>query len=298
MHELFPASGPSRRVVVLHDLSPLAGHASWRAAMIARDHGASVLLLHVAAAPVPAGQAQRLLARLAAQLSRQLGVPADVKLACGDPVTAVASLELALVVLGARRANVLREWVCGTPADRLIRLGRFPVLVVRKPANARYRRVLVPVDFGPASRRAVGAALALTHGVPVEVFHTLAARDEITLRAAEVPEAVIRHYRHSNAERARQRIAQLVAAVPGAGGFAVPSIGFGPAWHMVLAKERAMAAELVVIGKRRRGLLADSFLGGVTRRVMAAGRSDVLALTAVERARHPPLAFDRQPAWR
>lgn len=41
-----------------------------------------------------------------------------------------------------------------------------------------------------------------------------------------------------------------------------------------------MRAELVVIGKRRRGLLADFFLGSVTQRLLAGSRADVLVLPA------------------
>jgi nucleotide-binding universal stress UspA family protein len=39
-----------------------------------------------------------------------------------------------------------------------------------------------------------------------------------------------------------------------------------------------MAAELVVIGKRHRSVLAEFFLGGVTQRMLAGSRADVLVL--------------------
>ncbi|WP_460890829.1 universal stress protein, partial [Ramlibacter alkalitolerans] len=44
----------------------------------------------------------------------------------------------------------------------------------------------------------------------------------------------------------------------------------------VLARSRAMRADLLVLGKRRRARLADFFLGGVTQRVLAAAQVDVL----------------------
>ena len=48
-----------------------------------------------------------------------------------------------------------------------------------------------------------------------------------------------------------------------------------------------MGAELVVIGKRRRGLLADFILGGVTRQVLAGSQADVLVMPSTE---NPPAA--------
>jgi len=58
----------------------------------------------------------------------------------------------------------------------------------------------------------------------------------------------------------------------------VSAIAFGHAADCVLARERSTAAELVVIGKRRRGLLADFIMGSVTQQVLARGQSDVLVM--------------------
>ena len=99
------------------------------------------------------------------------------------------------------------------------------------------------------------------------------------MRAADVPEAALRHYRRKAMERARTRAMQLIRSVGAARLQGVPSLGVGDAPAMVLAKAQAMRADLVVIGKRRRGLLADFFLGSVTQRVLAGSRADVLVLT-------------------
>jgi nucleotide-binding universal stress UspA family protein len=64
----------------------------------------------------------------------------------------------------------------------------------------------------------------------------------------------------------------------------------------VLARERALRAELLVLGKRRRGLLADFFLGGVTQRVLAAAKADVLVLPAGTERPARVLCVDPAPA--
>ncbi|MES2938331.1 MAG: universal stress protein [Pseudomonadota bacterium] len=286
------------QVLVLHDLTPQAGHAAWRAGMIARDQGADLGLLHAASGPQSAAKARTALERLAGELSRHLGVHVDVRVADGDPVGTVARAggHASLVVLGAQRSNVLRDWMFGTPAERLIRLCGCPVLVVKKPATSGYRRVLVPVDFGPAAAPAVRAAATLTRCTRIEVFHSLDTRNEVTMRAAEVPEAAVRQYRQRSADRARARIEELIGTVSGASLSAIASIGFGHAAGMVLAKEQAMRADLVVIGKRRRGLLADFFLGSVTQRVLATARSDVLVLSAARGAPPVELPLGQLPA--
>ena len=296
-HEHFHGWSPPRSLLVLHDLTAQAGHAAWRAGMIARDQGADLCLLHATNEPGGEAKARVVLERLAGRLAEHLGVQPDVRVVQGDPLAAVrAGAAAGLVVLGAQRANVLRDWIFGTPAERLIRLCGCPVLVVRKPATSSYRRVLVPVDLGPAGAPALTAATALSRCTRIAVFHSLAVWHEVTMRAAEVPEAEVRKHRQQSAGRARARIDELIGTVPGAGLSAIPSIGFGDAASMVLVAEQAMRADLVVIGKRRRGLLADFFLGSVTQRVLSSARADVLVLPAARRRPRPQLAMGRLAA--
>lgn len=278
-----PGWEPPRSVLALYDASPMAGHAAWRAGMVARDCGAVLRLLLV-----PARQAERptdlpALQRLAREISSRLGVEAEAWPCDGEPHAAVvhAARGAGLVVLGAQRGNALRDWFCGTPAERLLRQCGRPVLLVKRPAHGRYRRVLVPVDLGSACvAPALAAAAALSASEGIEVFHALSTREELTLRAAEVPEATLRHYRQRAAERARARIDALLRTVPAIAASALPAVGYGDPWRVLLVKEQAMRAELVVMGKRRRGLLGDFFLGSVTQNVLMHGAADVLVLLA------------------
>lgn len=272
---------PPRRVVVLHDLTPQAGHAAWRAAMIARDHALPVCLFHASTEERELKGAGTALERTARELAAGFGIDVHTSTVMGDPLREAVrmSREAELVVIGSGRANTLRERVLGTQAERLIRLSGTPVLVVKRPANAGYRRVLVPVDLGPDGGAALAAAAALTRDTRIEVFHALRTREEVTMRAADVPEAALRRYRQRAMDRARARVMELIRSVGAARLQGVPSIGVGDASFMVLARAQAMRADLVVIGKRRRGLLADFFLGSVTQRVLANSRADVLVLT-------------------
>jgi nucleotide-binding universal stress UspA family protein len=153
--------------------------------------------------------------------------------------------------------------------------------------------VPVNLDAEADAASAIAAATALTRGTRIEVFHSLAVRDAVTLRAADVE---VNPYRRRNAGRARARISELIGTVPGAGFSAAPSIEFGYPSSMVLAREQAMRADLVVIGKRPRGAIADFLLGSVAQRVLAGSRSDVLVLPTVAKAVGESLVPRRLPA--
>lgn len=273
-----------RTVLAVIDFSPSGSNAAWRAAMVAASHQADLHLLHVVPERRPGlDTARSQLAALAARLDRRFGVGVQWQALPGDALaeSVRAARQADLLVIGSGRRNALAEFLLGTPAERLIRMARVPVLVVKREAEHGYRRVLVPVQLADdgRARAQLAAALDFARGADVEVFHALAVRHEISLRAAEVPELVLRRFRERAAGRARAGLDALIAAAGGAPR-ARAAVGFGHAASLALYKEAAMVPDLVVIGKRQRSSLADFFLGSVTQRVLADSRADVLVLPA------------------
>jgi len=268
-------------VLVLADDSRRDEAAAWRGAIVARELALPLRLL--SPAPAAAGD-DAPVRQLAANIEAHFGLPVRVETAGGDPhaATVRAVREATLLVLGTRRGNPLRELVLGTQAERLIRLCRVPVLVAKRPPAGAYRRVLVPVELGPAARPVIAAAALLSRDPRMEVLHALHPGDEIGMRACELPEAAVRRERQRVAERARLALQALVEEASPRPGDAVASVAFGDAAALVLAREQAVRADLIVIGKRRRSLLADFLLGSVTQQVLARSQADVLVLPAAD----------------
>jgi nucleotide-binding universal stress UspA family protein len=274
-------------VLLLHDLSATALNASWRAGLVARDLGVPLRLLHVRGAALDTADGHEALLQLAEDIGSHLGIEVEVELAAGDPLAHAvrAARDASLVVIGSRRGNPLREMVCGTQAERIIRLCRAPVLVVKRQASASYRRVLAPVELHPDARTVIAAALRLSRRPEVEVLHALDTREEIGMRACDIPESAVRRCRQRAAQQARSALLDLIAQSAPASTQALPAVGFGDAVAVVLAREQGLRADLLVLGKRTRGLLADFFLGSVTQRVLARARADVLVLPLGARGR-------------
>jgi nucleotide-binding universal stress UspA family protein len=266
-----------RTVLAVTDFSSSSTNAAWRAAMVAASHNASLGLLHVVPRGAPVDAAQARLSTLGEGLRRQFGVGVSWQALQGDALTesVQAARRADLLVLGSQRRNALASLLLGTPAERLIRMARVPVLVVKREAERPYQRLLVPVQLSDDARSLVGTALDFARGAAVEVFHALGVRHEISLRASDVPEAVLRRNRDRAAGRARASLDEMIDAAGGKPR-ARSAIGFGHAASVALYKEAVMAPDLVVIGKRHRSAFADFFLGSVTQRVLADSRADVL----------------------
>ena len=268
---------PSGEVLFAGDASVQGVQGAWRAALVARELGTTLRLLGVRD---PAADAGRALRRLAEEIGSHMGLPVAVEEMEGDPLAATvrAARDAVLVVIASRRGNPLREFVLGTQAERLIRLFRVPVLVVKKPPGGGYRRVLVPVELGPAARGVIAAATRLSRGQRMEVLHALHPGDEIAMRVSDVPQNVLRRLRRRAAQRAEATLQDLIEQSAPQPEAALPMVGFGDPAALVLARAQALRADLLVMGKRRRGVLAEFLLGSVTRQVLAAASADVLVM--------------------
>jgi nucleotide-binding universal stress UspA family protein len=132
------AGRASHEVLVITDLAPASTNAVWRAALIAREQGASLRLLHVGGERRRMAQVHEALEHIRTQVHARLGIELNAEVVEGDllPKAISAARSAALLVIGPRRSNPLREWISGTQAERLIRLCRIPTLVVKRPANA------------------------------------------------------------------------------------------------------------------------------------------------------------------
>ena len=273
-------------ILVTGTLTTAGNNAARRAALLARQHGCGLRVLHVErdAGLLPAAQAG--VEQLCGQLRARLGIRATAEVATGDLLKHLVrhARESNLVVMGSSHDNPLAGKIAGVPMDRLIRLCRTPTLIVKRTVDAafaqgpmaargdgRYARVLACVDLEPLAHATIAAARVIAPGAQLEAFHAVAAGAS----RARAPEGA--HPDGSNAlGQARSALGQLLAAA-GADA-AAASVGFGDPVDAVLGRQRALGADLVVIGKRQRGLLADFFLGNLTRHVLAGSTADVLVL--------------------
>jgi nucleotide-binding universal stress UspA family protein len=124
----------SHEVLVITDLAPASTNAVWRAALIAREQGASLRLLYVGGERRCMTQMHAALEEIRKQVHARLGIAVNAEVWEGDllPKAISAARSAGLLVIGPRRSNPLREWIAGTQTERLIRLCRIPTLVVKR----------------------------------------------------------------------------------------------------------------------------------------------------------------------
>jgi nucleotide-binding universal stress UspA family protein len=297
------------RLLVATDLSPRSDRAVRRAADLARSLGAELVLLYVVDDDQPAdlaeaerGEALALLRGRASELAEMMrDLPARVLVEAGDTsdgIIRAAEAEAAdLILVGAQRRSPLRDILAGTTAERVLRHGHRPVLVVNRPPSAPYRRILAAVDLdeisGHALRRA--AMLGLLDGADLTVLHAFRALGRGTLMLADASEEAIADHLQARASEARAEIAAFLAGL-GLDHLPPPRMVVEEGKPAAVVREVAerLRPDLVLLGTRRRGALHNAVLGSVAARAVAELDCDVL-LVPPGRPRWPRPG--RQAGW-
>jgi len=286
-----------RSLLVATDLSENALHAVERAAMVCMATGATRgVALHVIESAwldalrhfvtLPAEVEEALAARASAPLFELLasvrghtGFSLEAKVRVGrvlDTVLAEAS-ECDLLALGMQGSHALREFVLGTTAERLLRLARAPVLVVKRQPQEPYRRVLVAVDLSPHSRAALSWARAIAPRADTCVAHVFLVPFEGMMKYAGVSDDIVSDYRIRARREAESAMESLIHDTAGQPRDLRRYIEHGdhPA-ATLLAKVGEFRADLVVAGRHGKSLSEHLLLGSVTERLLGECPCDVL----------------------
>lgn len=271
---------PAHCVLVLLDGTAAAVNAAWRGALVARDRGLALHLLTLLPVPQPPAAALAGSEALAAELRQHFGLAVSAQVLPGSlPCEGVqAARHAALLVLPAAGDRPFGRWLEATRVLRLLRRSGRPLLVVRRPAVASYRGVLVAVALDTGTERLVAAARLLSRDPRMQVLHVLPTDHEETLRLADVPEPVIQRERGRNADAARELLARRVSAAGADRDGAQAVIAFGHLASRVLERAEAHRTELVVLGKRLRPGWAEWLRSSLVRRLLADGEADLLVL--------------------
>lgn len=287
-----------RRLLAATDFSFFGSYAVNRAALIAKESGANLDLMHVATlAPLErlrlgvvrthADLEQRVLdvakdelRQTGAAILEHHGISSSVQVASGSlfqELTGHAdALPADLVVLGVRGTTPVRRLLLGSTAERLVGKVRCPVLVVKQLPQEEYRSVLVAVDFSAASLPALLAARTIAPEAEISLLHVFEVPFEGKLRFAGVDEDEIRYYRSSARQDALHKLRTLCAEAQ------IPSqdirliVMHGSPLPNILVQERMHDCDLIVMGKHGENMLEELMLGSITRHVMAESHCDVL----------------------
>src|SRR5262245_33186185 len=176
--------GKIPHILLATDLTDRSERAWQRARQLCRDGRAKRLtLLHVVAAglpPILSGQqlsgAEAFLADKVAEFdSAGAETRAKVVVRTGDAFSTIIAEGITantdLILIGAPGKPPYAQTLVGTTAERVIRFGECPVLLVKQPPRGPYGRILVAFDGSDGAMRSLAAALAIAPAAEFRFVH-------------------------------------------------------------------------------------------------------------------------------
>lgn len=293
---------PFRTLLVPIDLSPGSERVVERAALLPLRAHARIVLLHVvpdslsrdarSRAENDARKALEVVAkRIAPELPKGVSVRSVVKVgSCAAQIAKQAlSLKAELLVMGRGRRRALHDAFLGSTAERVIREGQIPVLVVRLAARRPYRHPLLALDIDQAAHDVLALTLRV---IPpprprISVVHAFEAPLEDLIYSSLTPEQ-FQEYRKHYRVKALREIAQMLATALAQAKMPRPEevswksyVGHGSPRIVVpkiLAKTRA---DLLVLGTHAYSGIAHAFLGTVAGDLLRKATCDVLVVPPI-----------------
>jgi nucleotide-binding universal stress UspA family protein len=301
-----PMKDAFRSLLVPVDLSPLSDRVVGRALALPVAAGGTVTLLHVVPRGLPIRarrQAERdartALASEALHTAKALrpDIVLEHTVTVGAPAAEIADhaarVKAELIVMGRGAARPMRDAFLGSTAERVVRQGRLPILVVRSPPRAPYRRPMLGLDLDDAAEAALAMLLRV---IPPP-------RPRVAIVHAHDPPYLGMAYanlsnKELEAEERRYRptvIAKLAQVVAGArkarkqAADDVPEfeidVRFGDPRSVVKAAVRRLDTDLLVVGTHGYSGLSQVFLGTVAGDLLRDVRCDVLVVPPPRPAR-------------
>ncbi len=289
----------NQRILAATDLSAPSRHAVDRAFRLAAERGWPLSLVHAftpglydelqamlglgapSLADTLAREAAERLNRLNGNPVRTRGVLAECAVVRGSPVTAVvdyaAQIEAGLLVLGARGEGFLHQMAFGSTASRILRKSRQPVLVVKQPPHEGYSRLLVAIDFSPASLATLRLARRVAPEAAVVLLHAVVLPFEGKMQYANVSDEIILRYRTGSRAEGLRRLEDLASAesLP-AGSTRLLAVHADSAPQLILEQEQEHDCDLIVVGKHGVNVVEELLLGSTTKHLLGESQGDIL----------------------
>lgn len=283
-----------KKILLATDLEINSDRAMERALKIAQQQGAVLHIMHV----VPSYKTkpmdttfkkdaeQLLKAVLVDEFPQYKNVNTkievvDSKEAFAEILEYADKIKADLIVMGIHGKTKIRDLFVGTTVERVIRMGRKPVLMVKNKAIIPYDNIVSGIDLAPASRNALRIAMELYPKASYDLVHTypiphtgaLAHQYAINIydNNKEVHQKEIDAFKNTE-ESYFSKIhdgAKLQLAV---------HISSEAPLKQILKVAKKVSADLLTIGAHGKSIIAPSKIGGVAADILANPPCDILVV--------------------
>jgi nucleotide-binding universal stress UspA family protein len=271
-------------ILVGSDLTERSQPALQRALQLKEQSAAALTLLHVIEPGLPLKatehrreEAMQLLKDQLAAASRRELRRVWIEVVAGERFAAIVEQAETrgadLIVLGDSTKRRWKDLFIGTTVERIVRFSSQPVLVVSRPGEEPYQRVLVAYDFSPGANRALGVVQAIAPEAGCQAVHAwqapLAAQFSGKPAGNGIPPEESQHVR-----AAVERALAPAGLTPRAS--LEVKIAEGNPLFAIRDALNSYRPDLLAMGTHARSTIGTALVGSVARDMLAEAPCDVL----------------------
>jgi nucleotide-binding universal stress UspA family protein len=279
-----------KKLLMATDLSARSDRALQRALALAHQLGTTLEVIHIVSDTVPVtvaeereASARTTIEELLSSLPSAADVKPKVSIIRGhdhdEILRHTEETGAELIILGITRHTTF-ELFRGTTAERIIRTGNLPVLLVKDPVAHNYEQVLVATDNSPASRRALECAAAIAPDAEFHLLHTIHVPFKGLLDTDTREQ--IRQGQEQSFKAALEKDICAHAQTLGNGGLRVTfHVEDGEVLNVIRNQATRLKPDLLAIGSHGRSGLRQALIGTVAGNLLSAPPVDVLVTNAL-----------------
>lgn len=279
-----------KSILMATDLSARSDRALERAVGLASDDGAALSIVHVLDEDLPAlANARQKAAEQATQehvdtLTASNGPSISIEVVFGrayvDILEMSEKVEAEMIVLGVHREDAFKDMFRGTTAERVIRAGNVPVLLVKDRVSGPYQRIMVGVDFSVYSRRAVEFAVSFVPSAEFYLVHAYDVPFKGFLYGNDTRRQVSKQHQLQFQQMVEEEMATFLASFETKAPKLERVMQEGMVQDVIHRQINRLKPDLLVIGTHGRTGVAHAFLGSVAEDLLRDPPCDVLAVKA------------------
>lgn len=275
-------------ILAATDLSEASQPVIRRAAQLGLEHRVELEVLHVieAAPPEEESQTTEMIAAVESELARVVAtaVPAGVvsrqQVESGRDFVAIIrrarQIQAGLIVIGAHGDHPPSASFFGTTAQKLARKSSIPLLVVKQPSPAAYRRMLIATDFSQASRQAMEVAMTVAPQAEIDLLHVHRFWGESRLSLAGTGPEDRSRYRRQYEDSISTMLQEWLAKIELQGRRVKLHVRQGTPAAVISHLAVELQTDLLVMGTTGRTGLPYLLLGSVAEKVLHTAPCDTL----------------------
>ncbi len=278
-----------KQILMANDLSARSDRALRRAVSLAKEFGAKLEVLTVveemfldASTRNSEGVAEEALAKQISGLPDAVGVSIATRVSVGmdyeDIIQRSEELDADLVVLGIHRQKT-RELFRGTTAERVVRFGNRPVLIVKHGVSGPYRKALLATDLSVHAQAATEVAARIVPKGEIVLLHAVH-RPFAAFLGRSDQKALMDQER----EQTKSGLAGLTTRLTAELGDQAPRFDIvlpeGEVRSAIYSEVANLKPDLLVVGTHGRSGIAHALIGSIAEQLLADCPIDVLAVKA------------------